>query len=72
MKRNALVLLALLAVGCASGQITTGRPKGPDGTVVAILVCDDKVEEAKEYLYARGLSYPDVVERIVTAKRSCK
>lgn len=68
-----LALVALLvAGGCATGSFTTGRPKGPDGSVVATLVCEGKVDEAKEYLYARGLGYPDVVERIVTARKECK
>lgn len=71
MKQLACVALLLLT-GCASMTAQTGRPKGPDGNVVSILVCGDRVEEARAYLSALGLSYADIVARLTLAQKECK
>ncbi len=70
--KPALVVLALLAAGCASsGSLFSPRPPGPDQEVVEQLVCSGQYEKADFYLEARGANRAERIERVERARKRC-
>ena len=70
--KPALVVLALLATGCAAtSQLLAPRLPGPDQEVVVSLVCRGHEAMAYAYLEERGASRGERVERIERARKQC-
>ena len=70
--KPALVVLALLATGCAAnGYLLSPRPSGPDQEVVVSLVCRGEGALADRYLEDRGVDRAGRIERIERARNKC-
>ena len=68
-----LVLLCLIPLGCASGQVRLGReprPLAPDPEVVESLVCKGDEDGAARYIELRAGSLADRIEFIERARKS--